>query len=223
MAVEFHAWVRHFTKKMNDVRSINFISFRFIFAGVSPSVVVPCMLNLSDRKLGTDKGVPTLVIAGLSIDNALSISGIGVFLGIIFSSGNFIQNTIKDILLSNCLFPFHIGSIVWQAFKGPVEVIVGIIWGVVMGTIAWSVPNRFVKGYEKFRFYFLFALGLLSVFGSQKLNFGGAGAMGCLTTAFVAGIGWRNQGWPDNKVNFENIFKKNHEINESIHFFLASS
>ncbi|MCL4129849.1 UNVERIFIED_CONTAM: hypothetical protein GTU68_033929, partial [Idotea baltica] len=149
----------------------------FIFSGVSPSVVVPCMLNLSDRQLGTDKGVPTLVIAGLSIDNALSISGFGVFLGIIFSEG----------------------SVWWQACKGPVEVIVGIGWGVFMGTFCWGIPNRFEKGYAKFRFFFLFAAGLLSVFGSQKLNFGGAGAMGCLTAAFVAGIGWRNQGWSDQK------------------------
>ncbi|KAB7495032.1 Mitochondrial sodium/hydrogen exchanger 9B2 [Armadillidium nasatum] len=119
----------------------------FIFSGVSPSVVVPCMLNLADRRLGTDKGVPTLIIAGLSIDNALSISGIGVFMGVIFSSG----------------------GIVWQAFKGPVEVLAGIVWGIIIGIICWT------------------------------LNFGGAGAMGCLTTAFVAGIGWRNQGWPDNK------------------------
>ncbi|RXG58630.1 Mitochondrial sodium/hydrogen exchanger 9B2 [Armadillidium vulgare] len=94
---------------------------------------------------------------------------------------------------------FSSGGIVWQAFKGPVEVFAGIVWGIIIGIICWTVPNRFEKGYAKFRFYLLFCLGLLSVFGSQKLNFGGAGAMGCLTTAFVAGIGWRNQGWPDNK------------------------
>ncbi|KAB7497172.1 Mitochondrial sodium/hydrogen exchanger 9B2, partial [Armadillidium nasatum] len=59
----------------------------FILAGVSPSVVVPCMLSLSDSGYGVEKGVPTLVIAGLSVDNVLSISGFGVMLGIIFSEG----------------------------------------------------------------------------------------------------------------------------------------
>ena len=38
-----------------------------------------------------------------------------------------------------------------------------------------------------------------------QLNFGGAGAMGCLTTAFVAGIGWRNQGWSDSKVRYVSV------------------
>lgn len=63
------------------------MSLRFVLAGVSPSVVVPCILGLSDEGYGLDKGIPTLIIAGLSVDNVISISGFGVMLGIIFSEG----------------------------------------------------------------------------------------------------------------------------------------
>ena len=59
-----------------------------MLAAVSPAVVVPCMLGLSEKGYGVDKGIPTLVIAAASVDDVLAISGFGVVLGITFSSGN---------------------------------------------------------------------------------------------------------------------------------------
>ncbi|MCL4141119.1 UNVERIFIED_CONTAM: hypothetical protein GTU68_034727, partial [Idotea baltica] len=147
----------------------------FILAAVSPSVVVPCMLSLSDSGYGLDKGIPTLIIAGLSVDNVVSISGFGVMLGVIFSEG----------------------SIVWQMLKGPIEVLFGLGYGLLMGAICWYLPEQNGKGSSKFRFVLLFGAGLLALFGSMKIGFGGAGPIGCLATAFVAGIGWRKQGCMD--------------------------
>lgn len=63
--------------------------FRFVVAAVSPAVVVPTMLSLSDKGYGLDKGIPTLVIAAASIDDVLAITGFGVCLGISFSTGLF--------------------------------------------------------------------------------------------------------------------------------------
>ncbi len=61
--------------------------FRFVLSAVSPAVVVPSMLSLSERGYGIDKGIPTLVIAAASVDDVLAISGFGVVLGIAFSTG----------------------------------------------------------------------------------------------------------------------------------------
>lgn len=61
--------------------------FRFVLAAVSPAVVVPSLLNLSDRGYGLDKGIPTLVIAAASVDDVLAITGFGVVLGIAFTQG----------------------------------------------------------------------------------------------------------------------------------------
>ena len=63
---------------------------RFVIAAVSPAVVVPSLLSLSERGYGLDKGIPTLVIAAASVDDVLAITGFGVLLGITFSSGQFI-------------------------------------------------------------------------------------------------------------------------------------
>ena len=60
---------------------------RFVLAAVTPAVVVPSMLNLADKGYGTDKGIPTLVIAAASVDDVLAITGFGVMLGIAFSEG----------------------------------------------------------------------------------------------------------------------------------------
>lgn len=66
---------------------IQFSYFRFIQAAVSPAVVVPCLLTLSDQGYGLDKGIPTLVIAAASLDDVLAISGFTVMLGVTFSKG----------------------------------------------------------------------------------------------------------------------------------------
>ena len=54
---------------------------------VSPAVVVPSMLGLSDRGFGIDRGIPTLVVAAVSFDAVFAITAFGVCLGIAFSTG----------------------------------------------------------------------------------------------------------------------------------------
>lgn len=60
-----------------------------MLAAVSPAVVVPSLLGLSERGYGLDKGIPTLVIAAASVDDVLAITGFGVVLGITFSTGKY--------------------------------------------------------------------------------------------------------------------------------------
>ena len=57
---------------------------------------------------------------------------------------------------------------------------------------------HFQSALSLFRFLFLFTAGLIAVFGSKLIGFSGAGALGCLTVAFVAGYRWRQTKW-----NFE--------------------
>lgn len=54
---------------------------------MTPAVIVPCMLALSQKGYGVEKGIPTLVIAASSIDDVLAISGFGVLMGITFAEG----------------------------------------------------------------------------------------------------------------------------------------
>ena len=54
----------------------------FIIAAVSPAVVVPTMLELKEGGFGKKKEVPTLVLAGASVDDVIAITIFGVFAGL---------------------------------------------------------------------------------------------------------------------------------------------
>jgi NhaP-type Na+/H+ or K+/H+ antiporter len=50
-----------------------------MLSAVSPAVVVPAMLNLSEQGLGRKNEVPTLVLAGASVDDVLAITLFSIF------------------------------------------------------------------------------------------------------------------------------------------------
>ena len=52
----------------------------FIIAAVSPAVVVPQMLDIKAKGYGKKREVPTLILAGASIDDVFAITLFGVFL-----------------------------------------------------------------------------------------------------------------------------------------------
>ena len=47
----------------------------FVLAAVSPAVIIPCLMSLSERGYGVEKGVPTLVISACAADDVVAISG----------------------------------------------------------------------------------------------------------------------------------------------------
>ena len=54
----------------------------FIIAAVSPAVVVPQMLDLKEKGYGKSKEVPTLVLAGASVDDVFAITIFSTFLAL---------------------------------------------------------------------------------------------------------------------------------------------
>lgn len=155
----------------------------FVIAAVSPAVVVPSLLHLAERGYGLDKGIPTLVIAASSVDDVLAITGFGVVLGITFSSGD----------------------LAWNLFKGPLEAIVGVVFGIVGGVILWYIPQKQSKHRLLFRATLLVGIGLLAIFGSKKIEWSGVGPLGCLTVAFVAALGWRKERSDEDKDPVEEV------------------
>lgn len=94
----------------------------FIVAAVSPAVVVPSMLILIEEGKGKLKGIPTLVLAGASIDDVIAITFFSTFLG--FYSG---KNVNLGLKLLNI----------------PVSIILGIIIGVLTGLLLIGLFKRF--------------------------------------------------------------------------------
>ena len=145
----------------------------FVLSAVSPAVVVPCLLSLQQRGLGVNKGVPTLVIAAASIDDVLAISCFTILLGVIFNPSGDLTRTI---------------------LQGPLEVVVGLLYGVTWAVLTIFLPPRPTAGR---RLVLLVGGGLLAVFGLPLLDLSGAGPLAVLVMAFTVGLGWRRQGWTD--------------------------
>lgn len=72
----------------------------FIVAAVSPAVVIPSMIKFIDRGRGTTKGIPSMILASSSIDNAYVIVIFSVLLGIAAGSDTNLFIKLLDIPLS---------------------------------------------------------------------------------------------------------------------------
>lgn len=99
----------------------------FLLAAVSPAVVVPSMLDMKERGLGQEKDVPTIILAGASLDDVFAITLFSIFMGL---AGG--QNVNAGLAL----------------LQIPLSIIGGIIPGILVGFfLSWF----FRKHHEKIR------------------------------------------------------------------------
>ncbi|XP_015835932.1 sodium/hydrogen exchanger 9B2 isoform X2 [Tribolium castaneum] len=144
-----------------------------IVAAVSPAVVVPCLFRLRTRGYGVAKGIPTLIIAVAGIDDAVSVAIFGI---------------VKSIMFSN-------DSLTFQILQGPISVLGGLGFGLLWGIICNYAPERHDPFMVPLRVLLLLVGGMISVFGSELIGYGGAGPLACVSVAFVSLYCWSRQGW----------------------------
>lgn len=82
-----------------------------VLSAVSPAVVVPRMVHLIDKKIGTDKGIPQMILAGASLDDVFVIVVFSTFLAMA-QGGNVNYLSFVDI---------------------PVSIVLGLLIGAVFG------------------------------------------------------------------------------------------
>ena len=87
----------------------------FLFAGISPAVVVPSMLQLQDHGFGVTTGVPALVITAASVDVVYAIAGFGIAASFLPGMGA--------------------GGAAAAAWRAPLQIAGGAVLGVVVGKI----------------------------------------------------------------------------------------
>ncbi|XP_024120434.1 sodium/hydrogen exchanger 9B2 isoform X1 [Oryzias melastigma] len=147
----------------------------FVLAAVSPAVVVPSMLLLQREGYGVEKGIPTLLMAAGSFDDILAITGFSTCLGIAFSTGS-----------------------TWMTIgKGLLEVVGGVISGLVVGVFLCVFPsNDQQEDLVLRRTLMLVGLSVFSVFFSHVVGFSGAGGLCTLVHSFCAALGWKGEKAP---------------------------
>ncbi|KAF8763960.1 Sodium/hydrogen exchanger 9B2 like protein [Argiope bruennichi] len=143
----------------------------WLMSAISPEVVMPLIINLEQQGYGINKGINTLIVAALSLDDILAIAAFTVCFSIAFSTAD----------------------LTWTIIKGPLEPLVGFAYGAVFGVIFWHFPSIKMKN-AKLVYYniLLLSFGCMAIlFLSDKYRLPGAGPLGCITLAFVAGINFR--------------------------------
>merc|ERR1719447_2593399 len=173
----------------------------FVLAAVSPAVIIPCLMSLSERGYGVAKGIPTLVISACAADDVVAISGFGIFLGISFNKN---ADTLQ------------------LAMHGPIEVAIGLSFGLGWGLLAQWIPSKDNPNCAFFRWLILFGGGLIALYGAHLIHYDGAGGLAAIILAFVAAMQWRREGWGDHNP-VSNSFTKMWIILEPVIFALIGT
>ena len=137
----------------------------FIIAAVSPAVVVPSMLKLIENNIGTKKGIPTLILAGASIDDVFAITIFSAFLGL-YSGAH-----------------VNIGI---QLLNIPVSIILGIIFGTIIGFILVKIFKKYhVQDTKKVLIILGFAILLTELENLLEMKIQIASLLGVMSIGFV--------------------------------------
>lgn len=137
----------------------------FIIAAVSPAVVVPQMLHYLDNGIGTNKGIPTLILAGSSIDDVFAITLFTTFLGLY--SGTHVNIGIQILSI-------------------PVSILLGIVLGLVMGLIMVRLFKSYhIRDTRKVLLILGVAILLTVIENALKNKLEIAGLLGVMTIGFI--------------------------------------
>lgn len=137
----------------------------FIIAAVSPAVIVPSMLSLMDRGLGKEKNIPTLILAGASIDDVFAITIFSTFMGMY--SGSRVNIGLKILSI-------------------PLSIILGILAGMIVGLVLVKVFKKCNMRDTKKVLYIIGLAILLTAFETLiKSKIEIAGLLGVMTIGFI--------------------------------------
>ncbi|MDP6351317.1 MAG: cation:proton antiporter, partial [Alphaproteobacteria bacterium] len=93
-----------------------------VLGAVSPAVVVPLMIRFIGRNMGTEKGIPTMVLAAAAIDDVFVIVIYSILVGLLVG---------QDV------------NIVWRLAGIPISIILGVGVGLIVGLALFRVFRRF--------------------------------------------------------------------------------
>lgn len=153
--------------------SVKFLGFSFIqggmlgfiIAAVSPAVVVPQMISFMEKGLGTNKGIPTLILAGASIDDVFAITIFSTFLGLY--SGSEVNIGIKLLGI-------------------PISILLGIGLGAIIGFILIKIFKRYhIRDTKKVLLILGAAILLTSLETLLKSKVDIAALLGVMTIGFI--------------------------------------
>lgn len=153
-----------------SIRLLNFTFIQggilgFIIAAVSPAVIVPSMLRLMENGWGLKKGIPTLILAGASIDDVFAITIFSGFLGL-YSGSNI--------------------SIGLQILNIPISILLGIFMGLIIGIVLIKVFQKYhIRDTKKILLIIGLSILLTELENALKTKIEIASLLGVMTLGFI--------------------------------------
>lgn len=137
----------------------------FILAAVSPAVVLPAMIGLTEKGYGKAKAIPTIILAGASVDGVVAITLFNAVVGM--------QVAGKSNLLI-------------QLLGIPLAILLGGLLGAVMGFgLVWLFKTFHMRDTKKVLIMLGAAIFMMSIekYLKQRVNI--AGLIGVMTIGFI--------------------------------------
>lgn len=137
----------------------------FTLAAVSPAVVVPAMLRYMEAGYGRAKAIPTMILAGASVDNVIAITIFGAFIG----------------SLTGSEMP------IWQkTLSVPLSILLGAAAGAAIGlTLVWFFKKHHMRDTKKVLILLGTAILLTAIEKNLKGKVEIAGLIGVMTIGFI--------------------------------------
>jgi len=133
----------------------------FVIAAVSPAVVVPQMLELKGKGIGKDKEIPTLVLAGASLDDVVAITIFSAFLSL------YLNESVQ---------------LLQQFLEIPLSIVIGIAIGIAIGVALMIIYNKFhIRDTKKI----LILLSVCIVFNQMEDYLKANSLLGIMAVGFI--------------------------------------
>ncbi|CAK1549819.1 unnamed protein product [Leptosia nina] len=170
-----------------------------ILSSVSPAIVVPILISLSAKGLGTKSKLALLVGNAGGLDTAFTEGMFGVI-----NSAVFYEST-----------P------VYRIIKALTAIFFGIGLGVAWGVLADILPDHNDAHAPVIRSLHIFAGGILITYAGGYFGWGGVSGVAIMVCAGTAGTRWARRGWALNNNPVSQIYTTLWTIFETMLFTLS--
>ncbi|XP_028041978.1 sodium/hydrogen exchanger 9B2-like isoform X2 [Bombyx mandarina] len=170
-----------------------------ILSSVSPAVIVPTVVALKERGLGTKHEIALLVGNAGGLDTAFTEGIFGVTNSAIF----------------------YEASLTYKIIKGLLAIFVGICLGIAWGVLCDVIPDHNDLYAPTVRSLLIFGGGILVTYAGGYLGWGGTSGVAIMVCAGVAATRWSRRGWPINDNPVSEVYKLLWRIFEPMLFTLS--
>nr|XP_037866608.1 sodium/hydrogen exchanger 9B2 isoform X4 [Bombyx mori] len=170
-----------------------------ILSSVSPALIVPTVVALKERGLGTKHEIALLVGNAGGLDTAFTEGIFGVTNSAIF----------------------YEASLTYKIIKGLLAIFVGICLGIAWGVLCDVIPDHNDLYAPTVRSLLIFGGGMLVTYAGGYLGWGGTSGVAIMVCAGVAATRWSRRGWPINDNPVSEVYKLLWRIFEPMLFTLS--